>query len=77
MAANFYRSADKPRYILGHALSMGFVVAGISAASILITGYYLSNKKRTRALKSGERSRFVEAELSAQGDKAITWRYMY
>lgn len=77
MASNFYRGADAPRYLMGHGLSMGFVIAGITAASIIFTGYFMTNKKRAQAVKSGQIANFTEAQLSALGDKAITWRYMY
>lgn len=77
MASNFYREADKPRYILGHSLALGFVVAGISAALILVVGYYRINRKREQDMRMGRRLEFTEEELSFKGDKAITWRYMY
>lgn len=77
MASNFYRGQDKPRYILGHSLALGFVLAGITASFILIIGYNRINKKRERDMRSGRRAEFTEEELSFKGDKAITWRYMY
>lgn len=77
MASNFYRGADAPRYIMGHSLSMGFVIAGITAASVIFTGYFMTNKKRSQAVKSGQTANYTEAQLAALGDKAITWRYMY
>ena len=77
MASNFYRAQDAPRYILGHSLSMAFVVAGIITAAALIITYYLLNNKRERDLRNGRRAEFTEEQLSFLGDKAITWRYMY
>ncbi|KAJ5594770.1 Major facilitator superfamily domain general substrate transporter [Penicillium hispanicum] len=35
MASNFYRAQDAPRYILGHALELAFVVVGMVAVVIL------------------------------------------
>jgi hypothetical protein len=77
MASNFYRQKDSPRYILGHALELGFICGGIIAGTILIVAYNRINKTRERKVASGEADSISEAELSAQGDKALTWRYMY
>ncbi len=77
MASNFYRGEDSPRYILGHALEIGFICAGIIAALILIFSYTAINKKRDRKLLAGEDSQYTAQELSAKGDRALTWRYMY
>ena len=76
MASNFYRAKDKPKYILGHGLELGFISAGIIAALILVTFYSTINKKRERKLAEGN-STFTNEELSAMGDRAYTFRYMY
>lgn len=77
MAANFYRAADKPRYILGHGLELGFIVGGIIAALILVVSYSVINKKRLRRMEQEGNIGFDSEELSALGDKAYTFRYMY
>ncbi|KAG6041195.1 hypothetical protein E4U41_005685 [Claviceps citrina] len=77
MASNFYRKEDAPRYVLGHALELGFITMGIVAGLVLVLGYRRINGARERALARGEARQFTRAELSAQGDKAITFRYMY
>jgi MFS family permease len=80
MASNFYRAADRPRYLLGHGLELGFIGAGFIAAIILVVGYSTINKKRAKraAEEDGvEASAETNAELSALGDKAYTFRYMY
>ncbi|GKU05194.1 tartrate transporter [Fusarium langsethiae] len=77
MASNFYRQKDGPRYILGHALELGFISAGIIAALILIFSYSRINKSRDRRMAAGEHEAISEEELSAKGDKAVTWRYMH
>ncbi|KAI1066679.1 hypothetical protein LB507_011087 [Fusarium sp. FIESC RH6] len=77
MASNFYRQKDGPRYILGHALELGFIGGGIIAALILIFGYSRINKSRERRMAAGEHETVSEEELSAKGDKAVTWRYMH
>lgn len=77
MASNFYRGKDSPRYILGHALELAFISAGIVAALVLLFSYTTINKKRGRRLADGEGDQYSVEELSAKGDKAVTWRYMY
>ncbi|CEJ90732.1 Putative Major facilitator superfamily transporter [[Torrubiella] hemipterigena] len=77
MASNFYRSGDGPRFRLGHALELGFIVVGIIAAFILVFAYTRINKKRDRAIANGAQNEYTAEELSAQGDKAVTFRYMF
>ncbi|KAF2647945.1 MFS general substrate transporter [Lophiostoma macrostomum CBS 122681] len=78
MASNFYRSQDAPRYVLGHALELAFIVAGIVAVGVLVVGYRRVNGKREREL---ERERedggmgWTVEEMSAKGDRAVTFRY--
>ncbi|KAI3337566.1 MFS general substrate transporter [Xylariaceae sp. AK1471] len=76
-ASNFYRGKDSPRYVLGHALEIGFVSVGIIAAFILILGYTRINKKRAKIVGERGHSQFTAEELSVQGDKAVTFRYVY
>ena len=77
MASNFYRQKDSPRYVLGHALELGFISVGILAATIQVAAYILINRRRDRALRDGAESQYTSAELSAKGDRAVTFRYMY
>ena len=77
MASNFYRAKDSPRYIMGHGLELGFIGAGIIAALILVFGYNRINKSRETQTAGGATDRSTTEELSAKGDKAVTWRYMY
>ena len=76
MASNFYRQADSPRYILGHGLELGFIGGGLIAALILVRSYAAINKKRDQQLAEGNVEHTTE-ELSALGDRAVTFRYMY
>ena len=77
MASNFYRQKDSPRYIMGHALELAFVCMGIIAGLILVYGYRRINKNRMSRMEAGEAEQYSTEELSAKGDKALTWRYMY
>jgi hypothetical protein len=65
MASNFYRTEDSPRYILGHALELGFIGAGIIALLVLVFNYKRINAKRE----------YTPEELGALGDRAMTYRY--
>lgn len=77
MASNFYRSTDKPRYILGHALEIGFICAGIISASVMLVAYTSINKKRVKRLSEGAGNEISALELSEKGDRAVTFRYYY
>ncbi|KAE8314554.1 major facilitator superfamily domain-containing protein [Aspergillus transmontanensis] len=72
MASNFYRSQDAPNYILGHALELGFCVAGMIAAVILRLSYQMINRKRDQVDLSG----YDEAEMEKMGDRSPMFRYM-
>lgn len=76
MASNFYRAQDGPRFILGHALEIGFIAVGITAACTLVLGYMASNRSRERALRQGGEPGLTDEQLAEQGDKAVTFRYM-
>jgi MFS family permease len=77
MASNFYRAKDGPRYKLGHSLELGFIGMGIVASLVLLAGYSSENRKRARKIDEGALDLYTPEELSEQGDKAITFRYVY
>ncbi|RKU40272.1 hypothetical protein DL546_002380 [Coniochaeta pulveracea] len=77
MASNFYRAKDSPHYTLGHALELGFIGVGIIAAFIQVFGYKRINRNRERKMAEGGESLFTAEEMSAQGDKSVTFRYVY
>ncbi len=72
MASNFYRAKDRPKYILGHALEIGFLVAGLISVILLRWNYTRINKKREREGTKG----LTEEEMSEMGDRAPTFRYV-
>lgn len=73
MASNFYREQDKPKYVLGHGLELGFVVVGMLAVVALRLNYGRINKKREGILQSGD---LKEMDMSDMGDRAPTFRYV-
>ncbi|KAF2646302.1 MFS general substrate transporter [Massarina eburnea CBS 473.64] len=76
MASNFYRAEDAPHYVLGHALELAFIVAGILAGLILVFNYRRINRKREIQLAEGAHNGYTPEELAALGDRAITFRYI-
>ena len=72
MSSNFYRSADAPKYILGHALELSFVAVGLVSVAVLRWRYQSINRKR-EAMPRGE---YTEEEQSTKGDRASTFRYV-
>ncbi|KAF2850267.1 MFS general substrate transporter [Plenodomus tracheiphilus IPT5] len=75
MASNFYRAEDAPRYLLGHALELGFIVAGILGLLVLVFNYKRINAKRERQLAAGVHNGYTPEELSELGDRAVTYKY--
>ena len=74
MASNFYRTADAPKYTLGHGLEIGFVVAGLLAVIGLRLNYKRINGKRAELVARNES--FDEMDMSHKGDRAATFRYV-
>jgi hypothetical protein len=76
MASNFYRAKDAPKYRLGHGLEIGFVTMGLMTTATLAFNYHRINKERQEKIGRGEYFKFTPEELAAQGDRAITFKYM-
>jgi hypothetical protein len=72
MASNFYRGQDAPKYILGHALELGFCVVGMIAVVVLRFSYQRINRNRDQM----DLSKYDEAEMEKMGDRSPTFRYM-
>ena len=73
MASNFYRTSDRPKYTLGHALELAFCGVGLMAVLALRFNYARINKKREREEGSNH---LTELEMSDLGDRAPTFRYV-
>ncbi|KAF7594165.1 hypothetical protein BBP40_010014 [Aspergillus hancockii] len=72
MASNFYRSQDAPKYILGHALELGFCVTGMAAVVMLRLSYQRINRRRDRR----DISAYDAAQMAQLGDRSPLFRYM-
>ena len=72
MASNFYRESDSPKFILGHALEIGFASVGLLAIVALRLNYGRINSKRD----AEPLEECSEEDMSVLGDKAPTFRYI-
>ena len=72
MASNFYRESDSPKFILGHALEIGFVSVGLLAIVALRLNYGRINRKRD----AEPLEECSEEDMSVLGDRAPTFRYI-
>ncbi|KAL6237831.1 hypothetical protein BDW75DRAFT_248305 [Aspergillus navahoensis] len=72
MASNFYRAQDAPKYVLGHALELGFCVVGIFGVLILRFSYKRINRKRDGI----DVSQWDGYEMAKMGDRSPLFRYM-
>lgn len=72
MASNFYREQDRPTYYLGHALELGFAVAGVIAVVVMRLSYQRINRRREE-MGTGN---LTEEEMTRMGDKSPSFRYM-
>ncbi|RAO66004.1 uncharacterized protein BHQ10_002016 [Talaromyces amestolkiae] len=66
MASNFYRGQDAPKYILGHALELGFCIAGIIAVLILRRSYQTINRRRDQM----DVSQYDASQMAQMGDRS-------
>ncbi len=48
ISGQIYRSEDAPRFILGHAINLGFCTLALICTSILMIGLQLENRRRDR-----------------------------
>lgn len=71
MSSNFYRSEDSPKYILGHALEIGFSCAGLIGVLILRFTYTRINKER-EARGTGD---LTAEQMTKMGDRSPAFRY--
>ncbi|KAK4220965.1 high-affinity nicotinic acid transporter [Podospora fimiseda] len=73
----FYRASDAPHYRLGHGLEIGFICLAIVAWGVLLIGTYRVNKQKEKRISEGALDSVTVEDLSAQGDQAVSFRYVY
>lgn len=76
-ASNIYRAKDKPRFIMGHAIEIGFISLGIISLLCLVTCYHFINKRRAKGIREGKYDHLSIEDLSQLGDKNPYFRYRY
>ena len=66
---------ESPRYQTGWGTSLGFICAGIAAATTLEVVYMLINKKRDKLSQEEIEATFSAAQLEEMGDRSPLFRY--
>lgn len=76
MASNVYREHDTPRYRLGHAVVLGYLIIGAWGGSIL---QYVLLKRENRLKREGKKDYLIEGksqeEIDAMGDERPDFMY--
>ncbi|KAI0672084.1 MFS general substrate transporter [Trametes maxima] len=79
IACNIYRVEDAPRYLLGHAVEMGFVCMGLTLLPIVVVTFIRINAKRDAQQRDmeerGVKVTYTEEELRRMGNQAPGFRY--
>jgi hypothetical protein len=61
---------------LGHGLEIGIVFLGLVVTTIFAITYPRINTIRDKKMAEGEHLKYTDEELSEQGDRAVTFRYI-
>ncbi|KDQ21835.1 hypothetical protein BOTBODRAFT_99811 [Botryobasidium botryosum FD-172 SS1] len=76
IASNIYRKQDAPRYVLGHAVELGFLGMGLVLTPLTAWIYSRINAHRDAVQGSdGKYDSMTAEELKALGDRAPNFRY--
>ncbi|OJT03637.1 High-affinity nicotinic acid transporter [Trametes pubescens] len=79
IASNIYRVQDAPRYLLGHAVELGFVGMGLTLLPIMVFTYSRANAQRDAAQRDmevrGVKIEYSTEELRKMGNQAPDFRY--
>ncbi|RPA76748.1 MFS general substrate transporter [Ascobolus immersus RN42] len=76
MGSNVYREEDKPRYRMGHAVVLGYLVIGAWGGSVLM--WWLlrrENRLREEGKRDGRLVGKTEVEVEKMGDERPSFRY--
>ncbi|KAI1432906.1 major facilitator superfamily domain-containing protein [Xylaria sp. CBS 124048] len=74
IGTQLYRSEDGPRFVLGHAFALGYLVADVVVAVVLAV--ILGRENRRRDLVA-EEVKNIGAIMDWKGDGDARWRYEY
>jgi hypothetical protein len=70
-----YPSTDGPRYVKGHAISIGLLGYGLFIYSFLSYYYNRVNKRREAGEEDYKIEGMTEAEIDALGDESPRFKY--
>ncbi|RSM02364.1 hypothetical protein CEP52_007994 [Fusarium oligoseptatum] len=74
LGTQLYRANDGPRFIVGHSMALGYLVANVIVVSIL--GWRLKKQNESRAAVAEEIKHVGEVE-DWKGDSDVRWRFEY
>jgi len=70
IASSVYRAKDEPRYILGHAVEIGFLVMGLIMVPVMVMTYQHINASRDLIAREGGCDKYSNEELARMGDSS-------
>jgi len=70
IGTQLYRATDGPRFIVGHATALGYLVGNVVVAGLLWYFLQKENKSRDRRVENGEK-----AVDEWKGDEDLRWRF--
>ncbi|KAK5072763.1 hypothetical protein LTR64_000831 [Lithohypha guttulata] len=77
MAPFIYRTADAPRYITGHAVSLAMVAMAVVVYAILWFYFSNANKRRAAGKEDWKAEGKTEEEVAEMGDRSPRFIYTY
>lgn len=74
LGTQLYRANDGPRFIVGHSMALGYLVANVIVVTLL--GWRLKKQNESRAAVAEEIKHVGEVE-DWKGDSDVRWRFEY
>lgn len=71
IGTQLYRDGDQPRFIVGHSVSLGYMVGNIVVVAIL--WWYLNKINQERTKRAEEEPQALVGEW--EGDEDLRWRF--
>lgn len=75
VAGQIYRSGDKPRYVLGHAVSLGAMA--LALVGLTIETWICKSRNAKKLAMTEEEKRAQDAEGKVIGDRHHSFQYVY
>lgn len=74
MGTQLYRSGDGPRYVVGHAVALGYLVANVGVCATL---WWILRRENRRREAISEEVKAVGELKDWPGDSDPRWRFQY